>query len=147
MSCVPRWLERERVQHVKLAVVASNCQELRSRGPRDRGDAETRRGGIGFEIAHDSAIRRIHQHTAEQRHTGQCRCKLCIVSEGLKGDLHSRTQSQTAIILPSGDQEHPQQSRVGSCVRFARTQPVALQKMDRKSTQSCEKDMVQGRGG
>ena len=46
-------------------------------------------------------------------------------------NLHSNTQSHTATIVPSGDQQHPLQSRVGSCVRFARAQPEALQKMDR----------------
>lgn len=45
--------------------------------------------------------------------------------------LHSSTQSHTAIMLPSGDQEQPLQSRVGSCVRFARTQPEALEKTER----------------
>jgi hypothetical protein len=80
MSCVPRWLERQRVQHIQLAVVASNRKELRSGGPGDGRDAETRGGGIRFEIAHDSAIGGIHNHTAEQRHTWQGRCKLCIDS-------------------------------------------------------------------
>jgi hypothetical protein len=77
MSCVPRWLERERVQHIQLAVVASNRKELRSGGPGDRRDAETRGGGIRFEIAQDSAIRGIHNHTAELRQTRQGRSTLC----------------------------------------------------------------------
>ena len=39
-------------------------------------------------------------------------------------------------MVPSGDHAQPLQSRVGSCVRLASTQPEALQNTDRKSMES-----------
>ena len=68
MTCFPRRLERERVQNVELAVVASDSEELRRRGPRDTSDPKTRGGRIRFEVAQYSTIGSQHNYAAEWRH-------------------------------------------------------------------------------
>lgn len=145
------------MSHVGLNVSVFNTYSLLLWHPTARncdvGDQETdvtprpEEAGYGLKL---HMIRPSGEYTITLQNNvtrGKADANCASIAARQRGDLHSSTQSQTAIILPSGDQAHPLQSRVGSCVRFARTQPVALQKMDRKSTQSCGKDAVEGSAG
>jgi hypothetical protein len=138
MASFPCWLERERVQHIQLAVVASHGEKLRRWGPGDTRHTKSGGGGVRFKAAQDSPIRAQHDHTASRHYSCDCvtggsdeMLQKIILNSIFAVYLHSSTQSHTAIMLPSGDQEQPLQSRVGSCVRFARTQPEALEKTER----------------